>query len=125
VLSDPYAYPEWVVGTDRTVRADPDWPLPGSTFDVHVALGHVDQTTARELDPGRRIVLDAAASVLGPARVTLELTEEGDGTHVTMVEDPAGKFAPLRLVPAVHLAIKLRNVEALRRLRRLAEDGAR
>ncbi len=125
VLDDPYAYPMWVVGTDRTVDADPNWPAPGSEFRVHVAFGHVDTTKARALIPGRRIVLDAAASFLGPARVTIELEPEGDGTQVTMIEDPAGKLTPLRFLPPVHLAIRLRNVESLRRFKRLAEERSR
>jgi hypothetical protein len=75
----------------------------------------------REVEPGRRIVLDAAASYLGPARVEIEIEAQNGGTRVTMIEDPAGKVAPLRFMPPVQLAIKVRNVESLRRLRRLAE----
>lgn len=119
VLEDAYAYPRWVVGTDRTVDVDPHWPAPGSAFRVHIAFGHVDETRVREILPGERIVLDAAANVLGPARVTITLAEEPGGTRVTLVEDPAGKATPLRLLPPVHLAIRLRNVESLRRLRQI------
>jgi len=124
VLEDPFAYPKWVVGTDRTIEADPDWPRPGSSFQVHVALGFADRTTVREVLPGKRIVVDAAAGYLGPARVTIELAPEGAGTRVTMVEDPAGKALPLRFVPPVHLLIRLRNVESLRRLERLVLERA-
>ncbi len=73
----------------------------------------------REVHPPRKIVLDAAARVLGPARVTIELAAANGGTDVTLVEDPAGKLSLLRFVPPVQLAIKLRNVESLRRLRKL------
>lgn len=125
ILEDPYAYPQWVVGTDRTTEADAGWPAPGSAFRVHIAFGHVDSTTVEALIPGRRIVLLAAASYLGPARVTIELEPEGEGTRVTLTEDPAGKVAPLRFFPPTHLAIRLRNVESLRRLKRLAEDPSR
>src|SRR3954447_22001810 len=90
VLEDPFAYPKWVVGTDRTLEADPDWPRPGSSFKVHVALGLSDRTTVREVSPGRRIVVDAAANLLGPARVSIALAPEGGGTRVTIIEDPAG-----------------------------------
>lgn len=125
VLEDPYAYPQWVVGTDRTTDADANWPAPGSAFRVHVAFGHVDSTKVEAVIPGKRIVLLAAASYLGPARVTIELEPDGDGTRVTLIEDPAGKVAPMRFFPPAHLAIRLRNVESLRRFKRLAEDPSR
>lgn len=122
VLEDAYAYPQWVVGTDRTVDVDREWPAPGSAFRVHVVFGHVDSTTVKAIVPGARIVLDAASSYLGPARVTIDIEAEGDGTRLTLIEDPAGKVAALRLVPPVHLAIRLRNVESLRRLRQLVQS---
>jgi hypothetical protein len=124
VLEDPYAYPKWVVGSDRTLSADPRFPAVGSEFEVRLAGGAQDKTKVRELQPGRRIVLDAAARVFGPARVSIELSSANGGTDVTIVEDPAGKIAPLRLLPPVQLAIKLRNVESLRRFRRLVESRA-
>ncbi len=119
VLEDASAYPQWVVGADRTVDVDREWPAPGSAFHVHIAFGHVDATKVRAIVPGSRIVLDAAASYLGPARVTIEIEPERAGTRLTLIEDPAGKAAPLRFLPPVHLAIRLRNVESLRRLRRI------
>jgi uncharacterized protein YndB with AHSA1/START domain len=122
VIEDPGAYPEWVVGTDRTIGVDPRWPAPGSYFRVHVAAGYADRTVVREIEPGRRLVLDAAAGVLGPARVTITLEAEDGGTRLTLIEDPAGKLSPLRLVPFVHVAIRLRNRESLRRLQRLVSE---
>ncbi len=121
VLCDPYAYPDWVVGTDRTVEADANWPAPDSAFTVRFPLGLKDITHSRELDPGRRIVLDAGGGPWGAARVDMRLRPEGHGTHVTMIEDPAGLMAPLRYWPPAHLVTKLRNAGALRRLKRLVE----
>lgn len=120
LLSDPYAYPRWVVGADRTVEADAAWPAPGSRFRVRLAIGLHDYTESRAVSAGKRIELDAGG-ILGPARVQIEIGPDGGGTRVTMVEDPAGKIAPLRFLPPVQLAIKARNVESLRRLRNLAE----
>jgi uncharacterized protein YndB with AHSA1/START domain len=122
VLEDPYAYPKWVVGADKTLSADPTFPAAGTKFEVQVAGGARDKTEVREVVPPRKIVLDAAARWLGPARVTIELAAANGGTEVTMIEDPAGKLSPLRFAPLVQLAIKLRNVEALRRFRRLVES---
>ncbi len=125
VLEDPYLYPSWVVGTDRTLRADDSWPWPGSAFTVHVGLGFDDETRVREMVPGRRIVVDAAAHALGPARVTIELRPEHGGTRVTLIEDPAGKMTPLWFLPATHAAIKARNAESLRRLARVVDARVR
>lgn len=121
VLEDPYAYPAWVVGTDATVNADHDWPAPGAAFRVHVGLGHVDATTSVQVEPGRKVVVDAASAQLGPARVTIELEPRDGGTTVTLIEDPRGKLAPLRWFPPLQMAIKLRNVESLRRLEKVVQ----
>lgn len=124
VFEDPYAYPEWVVGADRTLSADASWPAPGSEFRVRLAFGAVDKTRVRELSAPRRIVLDAG-TLLGPARVTLDLEADGTGSRVTIVEDPAGKATPAKWFPPTHAAIRLRNAESMRRLRRLAESRSR
>jgi hypothetical protein len=128
VLADPFAYPEWVVGAQRARAADPGWPAPGSRLHHRVGIGPLsvrDRTTVIEADPPRRSVLDAAARPLGRARVEICLHAEGDGTRVVMVEDPSGFTAPLRLNPAIQALIKLRNVEALRRFRDIAERRRR
>jgi uncharacterized protein YndB with AHSA1/START domain len=124
VLEDPYAYPKWVVGTDRTLEADPGFPAPGTKFKVHIALGLKDHTKVVEVDPGRKIVLDAAASFFGPVRVAIELEPRGSGTHVTLIENPHGKMLPWRFFPPAHLGIKVRNVESLRRFERLVKARA-
>lgn len=124
VFEDPYAYPEWVVGADRTLSADPAWPAPGSEFEVRLAFGAVDKTRARERVPGRRLALDAG-TLFGPARVTLELEAEGGGSRVTLIEDPAGKMTPAKYFPPTHLALRLRNAESVRRLRRVVEQRSR
>src|SRR3954453_6520649 len=124
VLADPYAYPQWVVGSDRTLEADADWPLPGSKFRVRLPLGYKDYTHAREVEPNRRIVLDAAGGPMGAFRVTVLLRPEGDGTHVTLIEEPTGPLKNLHLFPPVHWGISLRNTESLRRFKRLAETRA-
>ena len=123
VLEDAFSYPRWIVGSDRTLSADDTWPAPGSEFRVRFPLGFRDRTRSRELEPGRRIVLDAAAGVFGPTRVIITTEPERDGTCVTMVEDPAGRLWPLRHLPPVHLVLRLRNLESLRRLRTLVERG--
>ena len=97
VLSDPYAYPRWVVGSKETVEADPSWPLPGSEFRVKVGAG------------------------VAGADVEIVLSPSGTGTVVTMEEKPGGFSAPLRSIVPLQWVIKVRNVESLRRLKRIAE----
>ena len=121
VLCDPYAYPRWVVGTDRTLEADEDWPIPESKFKVHIAGPYSDYTHSREIEPHRRILLHAAGGPFGAAQIEITLRPEGLGTHVTIVENPMGALNPLHYFPPVHLLIKLRNVESLRRLKSIVE----
>jgi uncharacterized protein YndB with AHSA1/START domain len=124
VLEDPYAYPRWVVGSKRTVSADRTWPQPGSAFRVKVGAGPVsyeDRTESKEIEAGRRIVLNAGGGGWAGARVEILLQPSGEGTHVTLLEDPTGPAKPLRALPPLQLAIKLRNVESLRRLKAIVE----
>jgi uncharacterized protein YndB with AHSA1/START domain len=124
VLSDPYAYPRWVVGSVRTVAADPAWPQPGSDFRVKVGTGlvnYTDRTVCKEIEPGRRISIHAGGGGVAGADVDITLTARGTGTVVTLHETPGGWSAPLRGLPPLQWLIKLRNVESLRRLKRLGE----
>jgi uncharacterized protein YndB with AHSA1/START domain len=125
VLADPYAYPRWVVGTDRTLEAEATWPSPGSKFKVHIALGYSDYTHCVEAEPERRIKLNVAGGPMGAAlvEITLKGTPDG-GTDVTIVEDPTGIMKPLHYLPPAHWLIKVRNVESMRRFKRIVEARA-
>ena len=126
VLSDPESYADWVVGSHSIRDADPNWPGVGSRFHHRVGPGPVtinDHTEVLKVDPPNRLVLRARARPVGTAIVELMLEPCGGGTHVTMIEiagDPLSKLAINRLTdPLVHH----RNVESLRRLRRISETG--
>jgi uncharacterized protein YndB with AHSA1/START domain len=126
VLSDPESYADWVVGSHSIRDADPDWPAVGSRFHHRVGAGPLnvkDHTEVLEVDPPRRLVLRARARPLGTAKVEIVLEPRDGGTHVTMTEvagDPLSQLAINRLTdPLVHR----RNVESLRRLRRISETG--
>ena len=127
VLSDPESYGEWVVGSRDIRDADPGWPEPGSAFYHSLGVGPFtirDNTLSLGAQPPRRLLLQANSRPLGAARVEILLEPDGSGTRVTMVEDPAGRVAWLRFSPLVHALVRLRNAEALRRLKRLAEGAA-
>jgi uncharacterized protein YndB with AHSA1/START domain len=122
VLADAPAYADWVVGSRHIRAVEPGFPAPGSRFHHTVGIGPLtvrDHTEVLESEPPRRLRLEAHARPVGSATVTLELVPDGTGTRVSMVEDPSGCSAPLKLVPPVHLLTRLRNAESLRRLEAL------
>ena len=124
VLSDPYTYDDWVVGTTRIRDADEEWPAVGSRLHHTVGfppMGTRDHTEVLAVDRPSRLELEAVARPFGKAKVELRLEPQGVGTKLTIIEDPSGWTAPLKLNPAVHLLIRVRNVETLRRLKAIAE----
>jgi hypothetical protein len=56
-------------------------------------------------------------------KVEMRLRPRGGGTRVRMIEYPTGGLAKLLPSPLTDMMLHVRNAEALRRLRRLAEDG--
>jgi uncharacterized protein YndB with AHSA1/START domain len=127
VLEDPYVYGHWVPGATRTRRADDNWPEPGSVFHHSqgvFGLGWPDNTEVVSATRPRTLVLEARIRPFAVNKVELRLAPSGGGTKVVMVEYPTGGLA--RFVPRLvtDIGLWLRNVEALRRLRNLAEERA-
>lgn len=129
VLVDPTAYVCWVVG-GRTVRdVDTGWPAPGTAFHHTAGMWPVvvkDKTKVIDLEPKRRIVLEARARPAGTAKVVLTLEPAPNGeTHVVFTEEPLS--GPVRLIPRplLELMTKPRNAESLRRLRNLVKERSR
>lgn len=124
VLADPPSYEEWVVGNKDIRGYDRSWPTPGTEFGHEVGFGPLtvkDKTVALESTAPRRLVMNVRVFPVGHGIVTLELQEQGSGTLVRMEEHPAG--GPIKMLwPVVDPLVKLRNVETLRRLKRLAES---
>jgi uncharacterized protein YndB with AHSA1/START domain len=127
LLADPRTYGYWVVGSHEIRAADKGWPADGAAFHHTVGkppLRLKDETVVVHAREPVMIELRAKARPLPTARVTLHLQPEGDGTRVTIVEDPANPLLNLLAGPFGHLAIRLRNRESLRRLKALAEGTA-
>ncbi|HEX4978963.1 MAG TPA: SRPBCC family protein [Acidimicrobiales bacterium] len=131
VLLDAWTYKDWVVGADQIRAVDPDWPRAGSAFHHTVGVGPAkvdDLTKIVAVDAPRRLVLEARARPAGVAHVefVVEPAQEGRST-VTIEEHPIDGPAAALPEPIVDAGLKLRNVETLRRLRRLVEErvGAR
>jgi uncharacterized protein YndB with AHSA1/START domain len=91
VLSDGYAFQEWVVGTREIRDVDADWPELGSSIHYSFGWGPLTldgQTVVRQVEPGRRLGLEADAGLLGTARIVIELDEWGEDTVVILDEHP-------------------------------------
>jgi uncharacterized protein YndB with AHSA1/START domain len=125
VLGDPDAYGHWVVGSDTIRDADLSWPEVGSRFHHRVGFGLLklnDHTEVIEADPPNRLVLRARTRPVATAQITLLLTARGHGTEVTMIETAGDPLSRLFLNVFTDPLVHLRNVESLRRLRRIAEN---
>jgi uncharacterized protein YndB with AHSA1/START domain len=124
VLSDPHTYADWVVGTREIRGTDQDWPQAGSAFDHSVGAPPLlikDHTSVTRALPPVMLELRANAGPLGAAKIIFHLQPEGNGTQVTMIEDPLERWRALVLGPLGHFLIKARNVESLRRLKQISE----
>jgi uncharacterized protein YndB with AHSA1/START domain len=125
-LANPENYGDWVVGSDTVRDADPTWPKVGSRFHHRVGLGLLkvsDHTEVLAVDPPHRLVMQANARPLGTARVTMLLSERAGETDVTMIEVAGDRLSCLTLNRLTDPLIHIRNVEALRRLKRIVETG--
>ena len=124
VLNDGWTYPLWVVGASRMRDVDDGWPAPGAklhhSFGVWPLL--IDDTTeVLEIEPDKRLVLEARGWPVGKARVEITVEPSGNDSLVSISEDASG--GPARLVPEPirKPAIDFRNRESLRRLAYVAE----
>jgi uncharacterized protein YndB with AHSA1/START domain len=126
ILSDPNSYAHWVVGASRTRKADATWPKPGSKFhhtQGAFGVGLPDNTEVLASTPPRRLVMEARIRPFAVNKVEMQLHPRGGGTRVRMIEYPTGGLAKILPSPVTDFMLHLRNIEALRRLRRMAEDG--
>jgi uncharacterized protein YndB with AHSA1/START domain len=125
VLSDADSYEFWVVGAKEIRGSDPGFPKPGTRFYHTVGLGPLtlrDHSTVVELDPPRRLVLEAGLRSLGSALVTLDLHSEGTGSRIVMTERPASGL-PLRIgLRLGNVLLRGRNFLSLEQLKELVES---
>ena len=125
VLSDGWLYAIWVVGASQIRNVDRGWPTPGTK--IHHSIGAwplllSDETEVVTAERPRKLVLRTKARPLGIAVVTLTIEPQGAGALVTMTEAPTN--GPGRWVhnPFNDAVLKVRNVEALKRLASIAEN---
>jgi uncharacterized protein YndB with AHSA1/START domain len=127
VLSDPFSYGDWVVGSSEIRDVEGDWPKAGATFhhtQFVPKVGIKDTTTVLASEPSSRLKLCVRARPVVVAEVEFTLRVDRNGTHATMTEVPVGGIqAPIHN-PLFDLGLRLRNAETLRRLKRIAEAQA-
>jgi uncharacterized protein YndB with AHSA1/START domain len=125
-LANPENYGDWVVGSDTIRDADPTWPRVGSRFHHRIGFGLVkvsDHTEVLDVDAPHRLVMLARARPLGTARITMLLVAREGGTQVTMIEVAGDQLSALVFNRLTDPLVHLRNVESLRRLKRIVETG--
>lgn len=127
VLADGWLYPTWVVGASRMRDVDAEWPAQGAT--LHHSIGAWpalidDTTTVVEWNPPTTMVLKARGWPIGTAIVRLTVEASGAGCVVTIEEDALEGPAKLIPPPLRSAAIRVRNVETLKRLAYIAENRA-
>lgn len=127
VLSDPCRYPEWVVGAAGVRDHDRKFPAPGARFHHEVGpwpLNLRDYTEVVEVEAPRRLVLKAKARPLGTATISIGLGASGGGTEVVMEEVPGDRLTSVLAGNSLADAVlRVRNAEALARLKRLLEGA--
>ena len=126
VLADPDRYADWVVGAADVRGADDEWPAPGSELHHTQGVGPFtlkDETIVLEAERPSRLVLLAEIEPLGKMRITVELEEEGQGTRVTLTEEPESGAVETADNPLSDWLLGKRNTVALQRLKRIAETA--
>jgi len=127
VLADPERYADWVVGTTETHGVGDGWPDPGAKLAWEAGAGPVtlrDYTEVVESEPPARLLLRARMRPFGETEIELLLDPAGDGTAVTIREQPVEGVAAALHTPVSDAAVSARNALALRRLKSLVEGAA-
>lgn len=124
-LADAHTYPDWVVGAAESRKVEGDFPSPGATLHHTQGLPKVglkDTSSVVSVDPKKDLELEVRVRPLAVNGVRFILRPDGNGrTHVTMLEWPKSGIAYRLMGPLFVPALKLRNAETLRRLKRLSE----
>ena len=123
LLADGERHAEWVVGAKRIRAVDGSWPTPGSRLHHTVGVGPLevkDSTSVIDVDPPRRLLLEARFRPVGRACIDLQVGHHPEGSLVRIDEQLLKARQWVKRL--VHPLIRVRNARALRRLRELLED---
>jgi hypothetical protein len=127
VVTDGSTYADWVVGT-RAIRAvDDGFPAVGERLHYTVGrwpLRHDSATEVLGIDHAERCIeLAIHSQPAGRLKVVISLTPRGTSrTLVEITEHPCDGVLAALHNPVFDAAIKLRNVETLRRLEQITHQ---
>jgi uncharacterized protein YndB with AHSA1/START domain len=124
-LTNPWEYPKWLLGASKMRDVDDAWPAVGSNFHHRVGVGPIkvnDRSQVLEIDPPRKLVLLVKARPLFQGKVTFTVEPDGDGSRLTLEEEPAFPGASL-VRPLVDPPTHVRNKESLENLANLMHPG--
>lgn len=124
VLSDPYRFGDWVVGTSAARPEKGRWPEVGSSLRYSIRIGPKDlqgTTVVRRYEPPGALELEAHAGSLGTARIAFDIRRWGEGTLVILDEHPLRGFGGRAHNGLVDALIQFRHRHMLNRLGRAAE----
>ena len=125
VLADATTFADWVVGCKEIRDVEGPWPAVGSKIHHTVGAGPAtldDTTSVVESETNHRLVLRARARPAGIASVHLTIDARRGGGSVVLMEEEVAEGPASHVPDAVtDTLMHPRNVECLRRLKRLAE----
>ncbi|MQY06779.1 SRPBCC family protein [Actinomadura macrotermitis] len=127
-LADGSRYADWVVGTKRILREDPQWPQVGAEIRFEFGAGPLtfsDRTVVRVCEPPERLELEIKARIFGTVRMAFSLTAWGEGTLVIADEHPLTGLGTGLQGPPAELVLNLRNRLMLRNLDAVVQDKRR
>jgi hypothetical protein len=123
-LADGYSYADWVVGTREIRDVEAGFPAPGTSLHYTVGRGplrHTGHTKVTSVEPGECLELEVRAWPAAAIYILLKVLKRDDeSSEVTIVEYPHRGLGAVLHNPVSDLLLKLRNVETLRRLERVA-----
>jgi uncharacterized protein YndB with AHSA1/START domain len=119
ILADGWTYSGWVVGCSHIRNVDRGFPTPGTKIHHSVGVWPAtieDTTEAVEMEPDRRLVLEARVWPVGKAKVSFTLEARGDETVVTIAEEATDGVGRALQNKATDPLLDKRNEESLERL---------
>ncbi len=128
VLSNGWAYSNWVVGTSYVRAVEAEWPAVGSRLFHASGVWPMilrDETQVEQMTPDERLVVTARGRPMGEARVEMTFAADPVGTCVTLTETPIKGLGRWIHNPLNEAVLVRRNVEALARLTPLVERPTR
>jgi len=121
-ITNPYSYPNWLVGTRRIRGVSSNWPQPTSYFKHTVGFGPLaipDRTTVRAIEEPRMVEMLVRARPAIEAVVRFEIAPSRLGCTLRMEETPVGVYKILSALAGP--LIRLRNERSLQRLRSMLD----